>query len=186
MTYQALDADELLKLALDAMNTGRDADAIVMLKNLVEREPDHAMARYLLAAQHAQLGLMDKAEAGFRDVVSRAPDFPMARFQLGQLLIAKGQGADAAPLLEPIAEGEGAVAHYARGLLAAAREDAPAAIASFREGLGLPQDVPALADDMRRLLSLLEAQTLAPAEVTSAPPMAAPIFLTGYGQARAD
>jgi Tfp pilus assembly protein PilF len=186
MTFDHLDADELLRLGLDAMNSGRDADALVALKTLVEREPAHAAARYLLAAQHAQMGLMDKAEAGFREAVALAPEFPMARFQLGQLLLTRGASAEARVFLLPLAERGDAIGRYAAALAAAAQEDRDSAIAALREGLALPQEVPALAGDMQRVLeNLLALGTTGDEHPDTAPP-AAPIFLTGYSQTRAD
>ncbi|MFC0677965.1 hypothetical protein ACFFGH_08940 [Lysobacter korlensis] len=184
MGYEKLDTDELLRLSLNAMNNGQDGDALVLLKTLVEREPSHPMGRYLLAAQHAQLGLMDKAEEGFRLVVAVAPDFFMARFQLGQLLLVQGNATESRGLLEPMTSRPDALGRYAAALVAAGQDDAGGAVAELRAGLALPQELPALASDMQRLLATLEglggqAQT-AEAVAHVAPP--APIFLTGYGQ----
>lgn len=185
MTLENLDADELLRLGLDAMNSGRDADALVALKSLVERDPLNAPGRYLLAAQHAQMGLMDKAEVGFREAVNLAPEFPMARFQLGQLLLTRGAADEARAVFEPLTKQANAVGRYAAALAAAAQEDRTTAVAALQEGLALPQDVPALAADMRQVLENLLALGDTPAERSDDAP-AAPIFLTGYSQNRAD
>lgn len=181
MTYDYLDADELLRLSLDAMTGGRDADAIVMLKALLDREPADTAGRYLLAAQHAQIGMLEKAEAGFREVLERAPDFDIARFQFAQLLLVKQQGAEAATWLAPLTRGEGALAHYARGLTSIASGDLVSAVTDLREGLSMSQEIPALADDMARLVARLgEAATGVP-ESPIVAPVAAPMFMTGYG-----
>lgn len=185
MNFEKLDTDELLRLVLDAMNNGRDAEAMVMLKTLLEREPDHAMARYLLAAQHAQLGMMDRAEAGFREVVERAPDFPIARFQLGQLLLTRGEADEAVRVLSPLVARDDAVGAFSRGLSAAGRDDIAGAMGELSAGLQLPQDNPALTGDMRQLLERL--QQVGPAVQPDEPsePLragASPIFMTGYGQ----
>lgn len=186
MSYEKLDADELLRLAVDAMNGNRDADAVVMLKTLLEREPGHVMARYLLAAQHAQLGMMDRAEAGFREVVGLAPEFPIARFQLGQLLLTKSESDEAYEMLAPLATRADAVGAYARALCAAARDDVPTTVAELQAGLELPQDIPALEHDMRQLLERLASMAgsaravEAEVEAVAVPP--SPIFMTGYGQ----
>lgn len=184
--FDNLDVDELLRLGLDAMNSGRDADALVALKTLVEREPGHAAGRYLLAAQHAQMGLMDKAEAGFREAVALAPDFAMARFQLAQLLLTRGATAESRAMFAPLISRDDAVGRYAAALSAAASEDAPTAIAALREGLAMPQEIPALASDMERLLERLSGLGEAEAASPTIAPPAAPIFLTGYNQHRAD
>jgi tetratricopeptide (TPR) repeat protein len=183
MSYEKLDNEELLRVALDTINQDRHADAVSMLKTLLEREPTHVFATYLLAAEHAQLGMMDRAEDGFRRTVALAPDFPMARFQLGQALLVRGVGIEAREVLAPLANlpGNVALSCYARGLIAAANEDAAEAIAQLEAGLAYEQDIPALAQDMQRVVGNLRA--LAPAnELAASTPVAAPMFLSNYGR----
>lgn len=179
MNYDKLDNEELLRLALDAINNGRDADAVVMLKTLLERDPQHVHAQYLLAAQHAQLGMHDRAEAGFRAVVTNAPELAIARFQLGQLLVMKGEGAEARQTLQPLADQQDALGAYARAMTAAADEDIANALVHLESGLALPQEIPALTADMQRLHGQLQQGTVG---VEAEAPAAAPMFLTGYGR----
>lgn len=187
MSYDKLDNDELLRIALDAINQDRHAEAVTMLKTLLERDPRHVFGTYLLAAEHAQLGMMDRAEEGFRATVAMAPDFPMARFQLGQMHLVKGQAADAKAVLAPLATlpaGQ-ALSGYARGLIAAADERLPEAIDGIRAGLACEQEIPALAQDMQRVLANLTA--LAGGDAATIPSAAsaqsASLFLSGYGKA---
>lgn len=190
MGYDKLDNEELLRLALDAINNGRDADSLVMLKTLLERDPKHVHAQYLLAAQHAQLGMFERAEAGFRAAVAGAPDLAIARFQLGQLLVMKGTTEEATQMLAPLADRGDALAAYARALVAAANEDAPTAVRELDQGLALPQEIPALAGDMQRLRDRLSVQgaDLATMQATEAalaetnPIGANPMFLASYGR----
>lgn len=190
MGYDKLDNEELLRLALDAINNGRDADSLVMLKTLLERDPKHVHAQYLLAAQHAQLGMFERAEAGFRAAVAGAPDLAIARFQLGQLLVMKGTIEEATQMLAPLANRGDALAAYARALVAAANEDAPTAVRELDQGLALPQEIPALAGDMQRLRDRLSVQgaDLATMQATEAalaetnPIGANPMFLASYGR----
>ncbi len=183
MNYDKLDDEELLRLSLDAINNGRDADALVMLKTILERDDNHIYAKYLLAAQHAQLGLYDRAEAGFRDVVVASPEFAVARFQLGQLLVMKGDAVQVRHTLAPLADNRDALGAYARAMLAAANDDAVDAARELEAGLSLPQELPALAADMQRLLSQLRVgQGDATVSPTAGVAAAAPIFLTGYGR----
>jgi len=185
MTYAILDNDELLRLALDAMNTGKDADAVVMLKTLVERDPGNAYGQYLLAAQHAQMGLMDRAEAGFRAAVGNGLELPVARFQLGQLLLVKGESAEAKATLAPLTTSDDlALAAYARALMAAADENTGAAISQLNEGLALPQPIPALGADMQRLLGNLQALASQGEadQVTVSNAPAAAMYLSNYGR----
>ncbi len=190
MGYDKLDNEELLRLALDAINNGRDADSLVMLKTLLERDPKHVHAQYLLAAQHAQLGMFERAEAGFRAAVAGAPDLAIARFQLGQLLVMKGTVEEATQMLAPLADRGDALAAYARALVAAANEDATTAVRELDQGLALPQEIPALAGDMQRLRDRLSVQgaDLATMQATEAalaetnPIGANPMFLASYGR----
>jgi tetratricopeptide (TPR) repeat protein len=186
MTYPKLDNEELLRLALDAINNDRHADAVAMLKTLLERDADHMFATYLLAAEHAQIGMMDRAEEGFRRAVALGPEFPMARFQLGQVYLTRGDAAAAVEVLAPLADlpsGE-ALQAYALGMIAAAQENVGEAIARIQAGLACPQEIPALAGDLARVLGNLQAlaggatRTGAPAT----PGSAAPLFLSNYGK----
>ncbi|HTD29705.1 MAG TPA: tetratricopeptide repeat protein [Xanthomonadaceae bacterium] len=189
MTYEKLDNEELLRIALDAVNQDHHADAVSMLKTLLERDPNHVFATYLLAAEHAQIGMMDRAEEGFRRTVQLAPDFPIARFQLGQLFLVKGDTAGARSTLTPLANlpGNLALSNYARGLIAAADENAGEAIRHLQDGLACPQEIPALTSDMRRVIDNLLAlggTDPRPAAAVSPPASAAPLFLSSYGKTR--
>lgn len=181
MPYSSLDNDELLRLSLAAMGDGRDAESISLLKTLLERVPDQAYGQYLLAAQHAQMGLLDRAEDGFRAAMVAAPDLVMARFQLGQLLLVQSRTEEAKQVLSPIAAAPSglAIGAYARALTSAADEDVASTVAELEAGLACPQDIPAMADDMRRLLARLTGRET---EQASAATSVAPMFLSGYGR----
>ncbi|MGH8076042.1 MAG: tetratricopeptide repeat protein [Lysobacter sp.] len=186
MNYDKLDNEELLRLSLDAINGGRDADAVVMLKTLLEREPGNVHGQYLLAAQHAQLGMYDRAEAGFRSVIASGSGLPVARFQFSQLLLMKGSAEEARQVLAPLVGQSDALGAYARALTAAAAEDVATALAELRAGLAMPQEIPALAADMQRLQGQFAQMSAndSTASITDAvaPASAAPMFLANYGR----
>lgn len=152
-----LDSTELLEHALDRMNAGRDGEAVDLLVALLESEPTHVHAQYLLAAQLAQMGLFEQAEVGLRAVVAQAPDYDMARFQLGQMLLLKGALPEAQDTFGPLLPRTDAVGAFARGLCAAGAEDVPTAMREFESGLALPQENQALAHDMSVFLEKLRA-----------------------------
>lgn len=187
MNYENLDNEELLRLALEAMNGNRDAEAISMLKLMLSRDPGHHHAMYLLAAQHAQIGMFDRAETGMRAVLAQSPDFAIARFQLGQLLTMKGAVAESREVLSPLFAGEGALSAYARGMAALSAEDIAVGVRELELGLTLPQEIPALAADMQRLRDNLIEQQAAASDASAAitpTPASAPIYLAGYGYGR--
>lgn len=183
MDFVKLDMEELLRLSIDAIAGNRQADALVLLKTALEREPEHVHATYLLAAQHAQLGLVDRAEVGFRKVVAAAPDLAIARFQYAQLLMGQGRVEEARQMLAPLLAQGDALGAYARALDAAADQRMDDALRELDEGLAQPPALPALAIDMRRLRDQLAGSVPASlTEVTARIDTPAPIFLTGYGR----
>ncbi|RMH94078.1 hypothetical protein EBB59_02635 [Lysobacter pythonis] len=188
MDFVKLDNEELLRLSLDAMNNGRDADSVIMLKTLLEREPGNVYAQYLLAAQHAQLGMMDRAEEEFRKTVEIAPELVSARFQLGQLLLLKGELNEARQVLNPLTVMHDALGAYARGLCAAGDEDVAASVRELEQGMALPQPIPALALDMKNLRDrLLGSQSNSATQelLVEEEPAIVPRFLGAYqGQGR--
>lgn len=174
MTSSETGPDRLLEQALGAMSADRDDEAMGLLDSLLVQEPDHVHGRYLKAALHAQAGQMDLAEAGLRAVVADAPGLVMARFQLGQALLVRGEVSETKALWDELTglPSDSAVGAYARGLLALAQDDVPSAVAQIEEGLLCPQEVPVLANDMRRILAQL---------ADSQPPPAA-MMLSGYAR----
>ena len=184
MSFENLDNEELLRLSLDAINGNRGAEAVSMLKLILSREPEHFYATYLLAAQHAQLQMFDRAEEGFRAAVAINPDFPISRFQLGQLLTMKGAADEVLPVLSPLFDNQQALGAYARGMAALAREDLDDCMRELDAGLAMPQEIPALEADMRRLRDNLHAAAAAN-DVTRATaatePASAPVYFAGYG-----
>lgn len=180
MNFENLDNEELLRLSLEAINGNRDAEAISMLKLMLSREPGHFYATYLLAAQHAQIGMFDRAESGFRAAVDIAPDFAIARFQLGQLLTMKAAADEARDVLSPLFGGDDALSAYARGMAALAQEDAETGVRELSAGLDMPQEIAALTGDMRRLRdNLLNTSDEAIPEISE--PASAPVYFAGYG-----
>ena len=123
MIDERLDNPTLLRLALEAIQDARDVEAVGLLKRVLEREPDNLHAQYLLAIQHAQLGLYERAEQRLREVLTAAPQFVVARFQLAQLLVMRGTVKDAREWLQPVLTQADPLGTYARGLLAAAQGD---------------------------------------------------------------
>jgi tetratricopeptide (TPR) repeat protein len=82
-----LDAEEYFHLALHASTRGDLHACMSYLEEVLQREPQHARAIYLLAVQHAELGLTGRAITGIKRALSIEPDLEVARFQLGLMLL---------------------------------------------------------------------------------------------------
>jgi tetratricopeptide (TPR) repeat protein len=82
-----LDAEEYFHLALHASAVGDHHACMTYLEEVLQREPRNARAIYLLAVQHAELGLTQRATAGIKTALMIEPDLELARFQLGLLLL---------------------------------------------------------------------------------------------------
>jgi len=183
MKYDCLDKEELFALAIAAGGANMHADAMVLLKTILDRDPGNTNATYLLAAQHAQLGMVDRAEHGFKQVVELASSLPVARFQYGQLLMVQGRNEEAASVLAPILSQVDDLGAYARALNAAGEDRIQDSLRELDKGLELPQSIPALTIDMRRLREQLGGVTAQVAsEVVAINETPAAMFLTGYGR----
>lgn len=182
MGAERMDSEELIHMSLEAMNASHDEEAMELLAALLEREPEHAQANYLLAAHHAQLGMLDQAEAGFRKAtVLSGDDIPMPRFQLGQLLMLQDRRDESVDVLLPLTHAaDPALRAYANAFIALAAQQVADAIAALREGLQHPQSIPVLADDMRRLAADLERNLGVPDEAPAITGSAASMLLSNY------
>jgi tetratricopeptide (TPR) repeat protein len=95
MNQLAFDAQEYIHLALHASAAGNAHACMTYLKDALRQEPDNATALYLLAVQHAEIGLTERAISGMRAALEIAPALEIARFQLGLLLVDRNALADA-------------------------------------------------------------------------------------------
>ncbi len=163
MTNEALiplDEDELLHLAIEASRAHRDGDAIVYLKQAIERSASNYKAIYLLAAQHAQIGLNDRAMEGFRKALEIEPKLAPARFQLGLLLLVNGRLDEALAAWQALGElpDSDPFLHFKQGLEKLCRDDFAGAEESLKRGMALNRANPSLNKDMQGVLDRMAAQ----------------------------
>lgn len=158
-----LDVEEYLHLALHASSVKDHHACLRYLREALQLEPRNARVLYLLAAQHAELGLIDRGIAGMRAALEREPKLDIARFQLGLMLMDTGRAGEAREHFAQLgASADQALRAYADAITALADNDAAAAQEKLRMGLTFPTANPALLENMRRLLERLSQQVEAP------------------------
>lgn len=152
-----LDADELFALAVRASDQQDSAQAISLFKRALEARPDFAAAHYLLGAEHAQLGMFDRAAEEMARAVACQPDLHAARFQLGMLQLTSGQPGGARQTWDGLSQlgQDHYFVQFRDGLLQLAQDDFEGCRRSLTAGIkGNTENVP-LNHDMERILSRL-------------------------------
>lgn len=161
---------EFLSQALRAMNEGRDADAVALLKSGLEADPANGIVHFLLGSLHAQSGMIDRAIADMTRAVECAPQLEMARFQLGLLQFTSMNVPAAEAAWAPFAQlpENHPLALFRSGLLHLARDEFAACIDDLLRGISLNVDTPALNRNMEMVIEkaelALRSQNPAPAD----------------------
>ncbi len=86
----SVDAEELLFIAIKAMQADQDEDAIDSLKRALLISPQDASLHYMLGAVHAQLGLYARAIEEMTQATALDPALGNASLQLGLLHLVTG------------------------------------------------------------------------------------------------
>ncbi|KWU52845.1 tetratricopeptide repeat protein [Pseudomonas palleroniana] len=173
-----LDATEYLHLAIHASQDGNHHAALNYLNTALEQQPENAAVRYFLAAEHAELGLMDRAQAGMTQALELDPHMDIARFQLGLLNLQQQhveQARIAFDYLQHHAQ-DASLKWFATAYLDVLNEQPANAVDKLKNGLAGCTN-PALKADMTRVLSSLTDRDIAPQNDTVAAPS---VFLGAY------
>lgn len=154
-----LDAEELLHVALAAGLEGRHDRAIALLKQSWALDPSNAATLYCLGAEHAQIGLYERAMSEMERAIEMQPELDMARLQLGMLCLTCGHPDRGEAALKHLVDRDesDALGHFARGLVALVHDNLQNSIRSLEQGLGLNVSNEPLNYDMARLLESLKA-----------------------------
>src|ERR1044071_3503357 len=96
-----LDQEELVHLATEASGQQRHGDAIEYLKQSLAKSKNFK-ALYLLAAEHAQIGLTERAIGEFQQALELQPGMSAARFQLGLLFLCNARADEALDAWKPL------------------------------------------------------------------------------------
>lgn len=165
-TASKLDEQELFQLALKDSAAQRHDLAIEKLKTLLEMAPGHALAHHILAAEHAEIGLLPRAIEGFTKALQLEPTLYVACFQLGLAHYAQGdlpKAKEAWQGLKPMGD-DNVFSLYGNGLLQLAEGDATQSIASLEKALTAQPDIPSLRGDIQRSLERARTQLQNPGE----------------------
>ena len=93
-----LDPNNVIALIADAHLTrtvGNAGDALAKFRQTLDRDPLNLLNRRYFARVLFFAGRLDEAEATVRQVLEMSPSFPAAHYELGRILLAKGQVAAA-------------------------------------------------------------------------------------------
>lgn len=159
----ALDSEEYLHLAVEAMQRDDHGAALAYLKEGAACFPQNARIAYLLGAENAQIGLYDRAEVEMQRAVSLDPTLYTACFQLGLLQITRGKADSAAQTwhgLDSLPDGH-ALCLFREGLQALAIDRFGEARSAIQAGVQVNDFSPDLNRDMENLLQRLPEESAA-------------------------
>lgn len=160
-----LDSEELLHLAIRASAQNQHEQAISHLKYAIGKDPDSAKLYYMLGAEHAEIGLYDRAVEEMAKAARMDPSLETAHFQLGLLYITSGnvqKAIDAWKALD--ARGENNYLYlFKTGLTHLANNEFGSCVHFLEKGIALNQGNEALNRDMKKILeeakAALDSQT---------------------------
>ncbi|CAM3745025.1 hypothetical protein [Parendozoicomonas haliclonae] len=156
----SLDHEELLHCAILAGEQSQHDRALTLLKQ-AQALNNNTQTVLLIAAQHAELRLYDRALAGMEQALELDPQLWIARFQLAQLLITMDneQGAVAQWQLLLTSEAPDYLKQFAQGLLAAQQQNPAQAVTYLQQGLALNKENAPLNNDMQQVIHYLEQRS---------------------------
>ena len=159
-----LDVDELLHLAIHASQQNQHEDTINYLKQALEVAPDNGKVHYLLGAEHAEIGLYDRAVTDMEKAVKFDPSLVTAHFQLGLLHITSGRVDQAAKAWKPLdALGDNNPLYlFKTGMLHLVRDEFDECIDKLSKGITLNTMNEALNKDMRRIIDEVKGREKQP------------------------
>lgn len=154
-----LDTQEYLALAVNASQAGDHHASLEHLDKVLAKEPDNAYGVYLQAAEHAELGLYDRAIIGMEKALQLNDNIELARFQLGMLYLQQAKGEDAKKQFLRLVNntiGED-LSLFSEGMLALVADDVINAHQKFTSGLLLTASYPALNNVIEKILISLNS-----------------------------
>lgn len=180
-----LDAREYLHLAVNASQKGDHHASMEYLHKCLEQEPKNSDALYLLAAEHAEIGLLDRAVDGMERAIAIDPAQEMAVFQVSLLYMAKGDLRTAEEKLRALNKQtqDAALRQYSTAMLHLVANETNDAVREITVGLDQNYGNPHLDTTMRNVLATLEKQQVQTKQQDTAEaekPASKSVFLGAY------
>jgi len=130
------DARALAGVVENAVATGRQADALRLLRGMTDRQPELVAPRVALSRLYAASGSVEDAVRTAIEAVARAPDDPAALEQLASVYADTGDGDRLAPIVARLAaHADRAGSHYYAAALQFLAGDLEAAAAAAHAAL---------------------------------------------------
>ncbi len=151
-----LDQDELLHLAVQASQQGNAEKSLDYLKR-AEKLGVNAKVLHMMAAEHASLGLYDRAVIEMQQAVQLDPSMHIASFQLGLLNLTMGNPAaaiDAWNKLDALPE-EHFLQLFRKGLIALITDNFIECKQFLESGISSNTVIEPLNNDMKKILEAL-------------------------------
>ena len=155
-----LDQEELIHCAILAGEQQEHDKALSLLKQALQASED-ARIYLLMAAQHAELRMYERAINGMKKAVSIDPELWVAQFQLAQLYVTAGLNDDARKQWAFIMESSKAPEYlklFSNGLSDALNEQVSTAVNLLQQGIEQNSENPPLSLDMQKIIDHLQKQ----------------------------
>jgi tetratricopeptide (TPR) repeat protein len=153
----SLDPEELKFLAIRASRSKQADQALLYLKQAISAKPQDGELYYLLAAEHAQLGMIDRAADEMEHALLLAPGMHTARLQLGLLYLTQANVEASIRTLEPLflLKEDNCYRLFSAGLVHLIHDRFPACRAALTQGIACNAQNDALNGDMQKILDAL-------------------------------
>lgn len=158
------------------------AENLEALQNAAQGHPEDARPLLLLAAQFAEEGRVDEAEAAYITALERRPDFAMARFQLGLLQFSTGRAATACATWARLDthSSSAALRLFKKGMACLAVDDFADAASLIQQGIDANQENAPLNNAMQRLADEIDRCQTAAGDTAQAAPNAGHYLFSAY------
>ena len=173
-----LDPEELKFLAIQAGRGNQPDQALHYLKQAIRHAPQDGELHYLLGAEHAQLGMYDRAAEEMERALALAPDMHTARLQLGLLYLTQADVDASGRTLELLCalKEDNCHRHFALGLLHLMHDRFTECRAALMHGIAGNRQNDALNLDMQKILDAL------PPPAPESAPADSNVWLSAYRQ----